>query len=39
MHYVKIVRIRSYSGPHFPTFWTEYGEKPRVTLRIQSECG
>ena len=35
---VKNVRIRSYSGPHFPAFElnTEiYG----VSLRIQSECG
>ena len=28
-HYVKSVRIRSYSGPHFPAFG----------LNIQSECG
>ena len=35
---VKSVRIRSYSGPHFPAFGLnteEYG----VSLRIQSECG
>ena len=36
-HFVKSVRIRSYSGPHFLAFsriWTEYGD-----IRIQSECG
>ena len=35
-HCVKSVRIRSYSGPHFPAFGlnTEY-----VSLHIQSECG
>ena len=34
LHCVKSVRIRSYSGPHFPRSQTEYGE-----IRIQSECG
>ena len=29
IHCLKSVRIRSYSGPHFPAF----------RLRIQSECG
>ena len=31
LHCVKSVRIRKYSGPHFPAFG--------VYLRIQSECG
>ena len=38
LHYVKSVRIQSYSGPQFPTFGlnTEgYG----VSLHIQSEAG
>ena len=37
-HWVKSVRIRSYSDPHFPAFalnTDRYG----VSLRIQSECG
>ena len=37
-HYVKSVRIRGYSGPHFPIFrlnTKRYGE----SHRIQSECG
>ena len=37
-HCVKSVRIRSYSGPHFPAFGLNtdgYG----VSFRIQSECG
>ena len=40
-HSVKNVRIRSYSGPHFPAFemnrerYKVYG----VSLRVQSECG
>ena len=37
-HYLKSVRIRSYSGPHFPAFGLNreiYG----VSLRIQSKCG
>ena len=33
MHCVKSVRIRSYSGPHFPAFGLN-----RVSLRIQFEC-
>ena len=38
VHCVKSVRIRSYSGPHFPVFrlnTKRYG----VSLRIQSKCG
>ena len=31
---VKSVRIRSYSGPHFPAFRLN-----NISLRIQSECG
>ena len=37
-HCIKSVRIRSYSGPHFPAF----GPNPEtysVSLRIQSKCG
>ena len=37
-HFVKRVRIRSYSGPYFPTFGLNT-EKYSVPLRIQSECG
>ena len=37
-HCVKIVRIRSYSGPHFPAFGLNT-ERYSVSLRIQSECG
>ena len=36
--YVKSVRIRSYSGPHFPAFGLNtlrYG----LPLLVQSECG
>ena len=34
----KNVRIRSYSGPHFPTFGLNT-QRYGVSLRIQSECG
>ena len=37
-HYVKSVRIWSYSGPYFPTFGPNT-ERYGVSLRIQSECG
>ena len=36
--YVKSVRIRSYSGPYFPTFGIN-AERYRISLRIYSECG
>ena len=35
LHCVKTVRIRSFSGPHFPTF----GLNREIYSRIQSECG
>ena len=35
---VESVRIRSYSGPHFPAFGLNT-ERYGVSLRIQSECG
>ena len=38
IHCVKSIRIRSYSGPHFPTFGLNT-ERYSVSLRIQSECG
>ena len=37
-HCVKSVRIRRYSGPHFPTFGLNTERYP-VSLRIQAECG
>ena len=37
-HYVKIVRIRSYSGPYFPAFGLNM-ERYSAYLHIQSECG
>ena len=37
MHFVKSVRIRSYSGPYFPTFGLNT-ERYLVYLRIQSKC-
>ena len=37
-HYVKSVRIRSYSVLHFPAFGLNT-EKCSVSLSIQSECG
>ena len=38
IHCVKSVRIRSYSGPHFPAFGLNT-ERFTESLRIQSECG
>ena len=38
IHCVKSVRIRSYSGPHFPAFGLST-ERYSVSLRVQSECG
>ena len=37
-HCVKLVRIQSYSGPHFPAFGLNT-ERYGLSLRIQSECG
>ena len=37
-HCVKSVRIRSYSGPHFPAFGRNT-EAYGVSLPIQSKCG
>ena len=37
-HFVKIVCIRSYSGPYFPVFGLNTG-RYGVSLRIQSKCG
>ena len=37
-HYVKNVRIRSYSGPYFPAFGLNT-DRYGVSLRVQSECG
>ena len=37
-HYVKSVRIRSFSGPCFPAFGLNT-ERYEVYLRTQSECG
>ena len=37
-HCVKIVQIRSFSGPYFPTFGLNR-ERYEVSLCIQSECG
>ena len=37
IHCLKSVRIRSYSGPHFPAFGLNT-ERYGVSLRIQSEC-
>ena len=34
-HCLESVRIRSYAGPHFPTYELRYS----VSLHIQSECG
>ena len=36
-HCAKSVRIRCYSGPHFPAFGLNT-ERCGVSLRIQSEC-
>ena len=38
VHCVKSVRIRGYSGPHFPAFGLNV-ERYGVSLRIQSDCG
>ena len=38
VHYVKSVRIRGYSGPHFPILGLNT-ERYGVFLHIQSECG
>ena len=38
MNCVKNVRIRSFSGPYFPSFGLNT-ERYRVSLRIQSKCG
>ena len=38
IHCVKSVRIRNYSGTHFPTFEL-CTERYSLSLRIQSECG
>ena len=38
MHYVKIVGIRSFSGPYFPAFGLNT-ERYSLSLRIQSKCG
>ena len=37
-HCVKNVRIRSYSGPHFPAFGLNT-DRYRVSFRVQSKCG
>ena len=37
-HCVKSVRIRSFSGPYFPTFGLNT-ERYSESLRFQSECG
>ena len=37
-HFVKSVRIRSYSGPHFPVFGLNT-DRYSVSLRIQSKYG
>ena len=37
-HCLKSVRIRSYSGTHFPAFGLN-SERYSVSLHIQSECG
>ena len=37
-HCVKSVRIRSFSGPYFPTFGLNT-EKYGVSIRTQSKCG
>ena len=38
LHFVKSVRIRSFSGPHFLAFGLTT-ERYSVSLRIHSECG
>ena len=37
-HYVKSVRIRSFTGPYFPAFKLNT-ERYSVSVRIQSKCG
>ena len=37
-HWVNSVRIRSFSGPYFPSFGLNT-ERYEVPLRVQSECG
>ena len=37
-HWVKKVRIRSFSSPYFPAFGLNM-KRYSVSLRIQSECG
>ena len=37
LHLLKSIRIRIYSGPHFPAFGLNM-ERHSVSLRIQSEC-
>ena len=37
-HYMKSVRIRSFSSPHFPAFGLNT-ERCGISLPIQSECG
>ena len=37
-HFMKSVRIQSYSGPHFHAFGLNTG-RDFLSLRIQSECG
>ena len=38
VHYVKSVRIRSFSSPYFPAFRL-HTERYEVSVRSQSECG
>ena len=38
VHYIKSVRIRNFSDPHFPTFRLTK-EIYSVNIRIQSQCG
>ena len=38
-HCVKSVRVRSYSGPHFPAFFRLNTERYSLSLCIQSKCG
>ena len=37
-HCLKSVRIRGYSGPHFPAFGLNT-DRYGISFRIQSECG
>ena len=36
---MRSVRIRRFSGPHFPTFGLNTEQRYFATLRIQSKCG